>query len=134
MVYGTPHAALRQKEEETKMIEEKMRQAEEEAKKVEEARRQAEEERKKFEAEKAESAAAVSGYFVTTVMTELPWSSVLFSVHVDKRGRLSLCRLLKQRRLRSVPRRQLKRPRQRLRMLLGFNKTSRQPNVGSKKK
>lgn len=52
--------ALRQKEEETQEIEEKMRQAEEEARKVEEARKQAEEERKKFEEEKAENEAAVS--------------------------------------------------------------------------
>ena len=52
--------ALRQKEEETKEIEEKMRQAEEEARKVEEARKQAEEERKRYEAEKAQNEAAVS--------------------------------------------------------------------------
>ena len=52
--------ALRQKEEETQMIEDKMRQAEEEARKVEEARKQAEEERKRFEAEKAQNEAAVS--------------------------------------------------------------------------
>ena len=58
--------ALRQKEEETRMIEEKMRQAEEEARKVEEARKQAEEERKKFEAEKAQNDAAVSDYCIHT--------------------------------------------------------------------
>ena len=92
--------ALRQKEEETRMIEEKMRQAEEEARKVEEARKQAEEERKKYEAEKAQNDAAVSDYCIH--ISDSIHCLIIVIVH---------CRLLRQKKWKNVPRRWLKRQR-----------------------